>query len=45
LENTKIKKIIESLIFSSTSPISLKELKNFFSEESISIKIDRANNQ
>jgi segregation and condensation protein B len=39
LENTKIKKIIESLIFSSTSPISLKELANFFSEENIPIKI------
>lgn len=39
MENTKIKKIIESLIFSSTSPISLKELTNFFSEENIPIKI------
>lgn len=39
MENTKIKKIIESLIFSSTSPISLKELANFFSEENIPIKI------
>ena len=39
MENTKIKKVIESLIFSSTSPISLKELTNFFSEENISTKI------
>ena len=39
MENAKIKKIIESLIFSSTSPISLKELTNFFSEENIPIKI------
>ena len=39
MENTKIKKIIESLIFSSISPISLKELTNFFSEENISTKV------
>ena len=39
MENTKIKKIIESLIFSSSAPISLRELTNFFSEENISIKL------
>jgi segregation and condensation protein B len=36
LEKSKLKKIIESLIFSSTKPISLRELKNFFTDESIS---------
>ena len=39
MENSKIKKIIESLIFSSTAPISLRELANFFSEESVSMKL------
>tara|TARA_B100000767_G_C19767309_1_gene538222 strand:- start:74 stop:709 length:636 start_codon:yes stop_codon:yes gene_type:complete len=39
LENSKIKKIIESLIFSSAAPISLRELANFFSEESVSMKL------
>jgi len=36
LEKSKLEKIIESLIFSSTKPISLRELKNFFTDESIS---------
>ena len=36
MEKSKLKKIIESLIFSSTKPISLRELKNFFTDESIS---------
>lgn len=39
MENSKIKKIIESLIFSSAAPISLRELANFFSEESVSMKL------
>ena len=39
MENAKIKKIIESLIFSSAAPISLRELANFFSEESVSMKL------
>jgi len=36
LEKSKLKKIIESLIFSSTKPISLREIKNFFTDDSIS---------
>ena len=36
MEKSKLKKIIESLIFSSTKPISLRELKIFFTGESIS---------
>ena len=36
MEKSKLEKIIESLIFSSTKPISLRELKNFFTDESIS---------
>lgn len=39
MENNKIKKIIESLIFSSTTPISTKEIRNFFSDEKISISL------
>jgi len=39
LEKNKIKKIIESLIFSSTSPVSPREIKNFFSNEEITIKL------
>jgi len=39
LEKSKLKKIIESLIFSSTKPISLRELKNFFTDESISSEL------
>tara|TARA_E500000081_G_scaffold86177_1_gene87286 strand:- start:1579 stop:2214 length:636 start_codon:yes stop_codon:yes gene_type:complete len=39
LKNSKLKKIIESLIFSSSSPISIKELRNFFSDEKISLKL------
>jgi len=39
LEKSKLKKIIESLIFSSTKPISLRELKNFFTDESISLEL------
>ena len=36
LEKNKIKKIIESLLFSSSYPIKVKEIKNFFSEEKVS---------
>ena len=36
LERNKIKKIIESLLFSSSYPIKVKEIKNFFSEEKVS---------
>ena len=39
MEKNEIKKIIEALLFSSSSPISLKEIRNFFEEENISIKI------
>ena len=39
MEKSKLKKIIESLIFSSTKPISLRELKNFFTDESISLEL------
>jgi len=39
LEKNKIKKIIESLIFSSISPVSSREIKNFFSDEEITIKL------
>ena len=39
MKNSKLKKIIESLIFSSSSPISIKELRNFFSDEKISLKL------
>ena len=39
MENNKIKKIIESLIFSSATPISTKEIRNFFSDEKISISL------
>jgi len=39
LEKSKLKKIIESLIFSSTKPISLRELKNFFTDEVISSEL------
>jgi len=39
LEKSKLKKIIESLIFSSTKPISLRELKNFFTDQSISTEL------
>jgi len=39
LEKNKIKKIIESLIFSSKSPVSSREIKNFFSDEEITIKL------
>jgi len=39
LEKSKLKKIIESLIFSSTKPISLRELKNFFTDEIISSEL------
>ena len=39
MEKSKLKKIIESLIFSSTKPISLRELKNFFTDESISSEL------
>ena len=36
LEKNKIKKIIESLLFSSSYPIKVKEIKDFFSEEKVS---------
>ena len=36
LEKNKIKKIIESLLFSSSYPIKVKEIKNFFSEKKVS---------
>jgi len=39
LEKNKIKKIIESLLFSSSYPIKVKEIKNFFSEEEVSSKL------
>ncbi len=39
MKNSKLKKIIESLIFSSSSPISIKELRSFFSDEEISLKL------
>ena len=39
MEKSKLKKIIESLIFSSTKPISLRELKNFFTDENISLEL------
>ena len=39
MKNSKWKKIIESLIFSSSSPISIKELRSFFSDEEISLKL------
>lgn len=39
MEKNKIKKIIESLIFSSISPVSSREIKNFFSDEEITIKL------
>ena len=36
MKETKCKKIIESLIFSSPNPISLKQIKDFFSNEDLS---------
>jgi segregation and condensation protein B len=39
LENNEIKKIIESLIFSSASPIAIKEIRSFFSDEKISTSV------
>ena len=39
MESNKIKKIIESLIFSSTTAISAKEIRNFFDDENITLKI------
>ena len=36
MKKSECKKIIESLIFSSPSPISIKQLKDFFSEEDLS---------
>tara|TARA_Y100000992_G_scaffold59306_1_gene36190 strand:- start:211 stop:846 length:636 start_codon:yes stop_codon:yes gene_type:complete len=36
LKETKCKKIIESLIFSSPNPISLKQIREFFSDEDLS---------
>ena len=39
MESSKIKKIIESLIFSSITAISAKEIRNFFDDENITLKI------
>jgi len=39
LEKSKLEKIIESLIFSSTKPISSREIKNFFTDETISSEL------
>ena len=39
LEKNKIKKIIESLIFSSPSPIKTKDIRNFFADEKFSLKL------
>ena len=39
LEKNKIKKIIESLIFSSPSPIKTIDIRNFFAEEKLSLKL------
>ncbi len=39
MEKNKIKNIIEALFFSSTSPISSREIKNFFSDEEITINL------
>ena len=39
MENNEIKKIIESLIFSSASPIAIKEIRSFFSDEKISTSV------
>ena len=39
MEKNKIKKIIESLLFSSSYPIKVKEIKSFFSEEKVSSKL------
>ena len=36
MKKSECKKIIESLIFSSPNPISIKQLKDFFSEEDLS---------
>ena len=36
MKETKCKKIIESLIFSSPNPISLKQIREFFSDEDLS---------
>jgi len=39
LEKSKLEKIIESLIFSSTKPISSREIKFFFTDETISSEL------
>lgn len=39
MEKSKLEKIIESLIFSSTKPISSREIKNFFTDETISSEL------
>ena len=39
MAKSKLKKIIESLIFSSTKPISSREIKNFFTDETISSEL------
>tara|TARA_B100000035_G_scaffold165918_1_gene141567 strand:- start:4004 stop:4639 length:636 start_codon:yes stop_codon:yes gene_type:complete len=38
LEKKNIRKIIEALIFSSASPISIKDLRNYFSDDNITTK-------
>ena len=46
MKKSECKKIIESLIFSSPNPISIKQLKDFFSEEEQAYdnQIDRIKN-
>ena len=39
MEKKNITNIIEALIFSSASPISIKDLRNYFSDENITIKL------
>jgi segregation and condensation protein B len=39
LEKKNIRKIIEALIFSSASPISIKDLRNYFSDDNITTKL------
>ncbi len=38
MEKKNIRKIIEALIFSSASPISIKDLRNYFSDDNITTK-------
>lgn len=39
MEKKNIRKIIEALIFSSASPISIKDLRNYFSDDNITTKL------